>query len=281
MSTDSQETAVPLAEISQGPNAFEEFLDRNQKSLIALAILLALGTAAFVVYSGIEKSRQNTAGEAFNKAADLAALQSVINEHPDTKAASSAMILLADRQWADGQQDDAIATLRSFSAANPEHPGYPAAQASLGAKLMAQGKSDDAALIFQDLVDQPKARYIAPYALISLGDIAKVAGDLEKAEASYNRVKADFSESPFVATATERIATLKAKPPVEIEPPPAPAAPTVGTTAPGAVVTPPLPAIAPSAPAVEAPPADTPTPETSPDSSNQGDSGETPSDPNP
>ena len=84
-------------------------------------------------------------------------------------------------------------------------------------------------------MDQPKSRYIAPYALISLGDIAKVAGDLEKAEASYNRVQSDFSESPFVRTATLRITTLRAKPPVEIEPPPAPAAET--------------------APAAEAPPA--------------------------
>ena len=61
-----------------------------------------------------------------------------------------------------------------------------------------------------------------PYALISLGDIAKVAGDLEKAEASYSRVKTDFSESSFAETANRRIATLKAKPPVEIAPPPSP-----------------------------------------------------------
>ena len=39
MSDDTKETSVPLAEISQGPNAFEAFLDRNQKGIIVLAIL--------------------------------------------------------------------------------------------------------------------------------------------------------------------------------------------------------------------------------------------------
>lgn len=277
MSADLPETAVPLAEISQGPNAFEEFLDRNQKSLIALAILLALATAAYVVYHGVEKGRQDTAGEAFSKAEDLAALQAVVSEHPNTNAAHSAMVLLAERQWADGQQDAAIETLRSLTASNPDSPSYPAAQASLGAKLVAQGKSDDAARIFQDLVDQPKSRYIAPYALISLGDIAKASDDLEKAETSYNRVKSDFSESPFVETATQRIATLRAKPPVEIEAPPAPA--TEASPESAGVIASPTPVPAP--PAAATPPADTPQPETSPESSDQGDSGKPASDPNP
>jgi predicted negative regulator of RcsB-dependent stress response len=255
MPADLQDPPVPLAEISQGPNAFEEFLDRNQKNLIILAILLALGAAGFVVYRGIEQSKQDTAGEALNKAEDLAALQAVVSQHPGTNAARSATVLLADRQWTEGQQDAAIETLRSFVSANPNHPAHPAAQASLGAKLMAQGKSGDAAKVFEEIVDDPKARYIAPFALISLGDIAKVAGDLDKAEASYNRVKSDFSDSNFVNTATDRIATLRAKPPVEIEAPPkpkteAPAAP-APPAAPGAVITPQAPETPPAAPPVQ------------------------------
>jgi predicted negative regulator of RcsB-dependent stress response len=245
MPADLQESPVPLAEISQGPNAFEQFLDRNQKNIIILAILIAIGVAGFVIYRGIETSRQETAGAALNKAEDLAALQAVITEHADTTAAHSAMVLLADRQWTEGQQDAAVETLRKFISSNPEHPAIASAQASLGAKLMTQGKSADAAKVFQDIADDPKARYIAPYALISLGDIAKVAGDLEKAEASYNRVKTDFSDSSFAETATRRIATLKAKAPAEIAPPPKPATPPADPAAaiksslpPGITVTP-------------------------------------------
>lgn len=225
MSADLKESPVPLAEISQGPNAFEVFLDRNQKGIAAFAILLAIGAVGLVIYRGIETSRQETAGAALTKAADLAGFQAVVEGHADTVAAGSAMVLLADSQWTAGNQDDAIATLRKFIADSPTHPAIPSAKANLGAKLLAQGKSGDATKVFDELVADPGARYIAPFALISLGDLAKSAGDLEKAEASYNKVKTEFPESSFAETASRRIATLKAKPPVEIEPPPAPPAP--------------------------------------------------------
>jgi TolA-binding protein len=245
MSADLKESPVPLAEISQGPNAFEVFLDRNQKGIVVFAILLALGAIALVVYRGIETSRQETAGAALTKAADLAAYQAVVDGHADTVAAGSAMVLLADSQWTANKQDDAIATLRKFIAASPTHPAIPAAKANLGAKLIAQGKSGDATKVFEELVADPAARYIAPFALISLGDLSKTTGDLEKAEASYNKVKTEFPESSFAETANRRIATLKAKPPVEIEPPPVTATPPADPTAairaampPGVTVTP-------------------------------------------
>ena len=276
MPADLPETPVPLAEISQGPNAFEAFLDRNQKNLVILAILLVLGTAAYVIYRGIQKSHQETAGAALNKAADLPALQAVINEHADTNASGSAMVLLADRQWQDGQQDAAIETLRKFIDSNPDHPALPTARASLGSKLMTQGKSADAAKVFQDVIDDPNARFIAPYALISSGDIAIVTGELEKAEAFYNRVKTEFPESSFVETANRRIATLKAKPPVEIEAPPAQKTETPPANPEAA------PATAPSA--VEVPAAATPSPappqEASPENRSEN-SGEAPAAPQP
>lgn len=260
MPADLPESPVPLAEISQGPNAFEEFLDRNQKNLVILAILLAIGAAALVIYRGIEKSRMETAGAALNKAEDLAALQAVVNEHAGTTAALSAMVLLADRQWSDGQQDAAVETLRAFISSSPSHPARPAAQASLASKLMAQGKSADAARVFEEVVADPSARFIAPYALISLGDISKVAGDLDKAEASYKRVKTEFPDSSFADTANRRIAILKTKPPVEIEPPPAPE-PKPNT--PPASLIPPVPGgvvPAPIPPPAPAPPAEVPAP---------------------
>ncbi len=221
MSADLKESPVPLAEISQGPNAFEAFLDRNQKGLIVFAILLALGAIAAVIYRGVERSRQETAGAALTKAADLAALQAVADDHADTIAAGSALVLLADSQWADGKKDEAVGTLQKFIAASPTHPAIPTAKASLGTKLMEQGKTGDAAKILEELASDPAARFIAPFALISLGDISKAAGETDKAEASYNKVKSDFPESSFADMATKRLAILKAKSPVEIDPPPA------------------------------------------------------------
>lgn len=223
MSADLKESSVPLAEISQGPNAFEAFLDRNQKGIAAFAILLAIAAVGTVIYRGIETSHQQTAGAALTKAEDLAAFKAVVEGQTGTTAAGSAAVLLANSQWTAGQQDNAIATLQKFIANSPTHPAIPSAKANLGSKLMAQGKSGDAAKIFEALATDSEAAFIAPFALISLGDIAKASGDLTKAEASYTQAKT-FTESSFAETANRRLATLKTKPPVEIEPPPVAAA---------------------------------------------------------
>jgi predicted negative regulator of RcsB-dependent stress response len=254
MSTDLKDSPVPLAEISQGPNAFEAFLDRNQKGLIVFAILLALGAIAAVIYRGVERSRQETAGAALTKASDLASLQAVVDGHSGTVAAGSALVLLADSQWADGKKDEAVGTLQKFIADSPAHPAIPTAKANLGSKLMSQGKTGDATRIFEDLASDSSARFIAPFALISLGDMAKAAGETDKAETSYNKVKSDFPDSSFADMATKRLAILKAKPPVEIDPPPAPEKPADPAEAlksqlpPGVTVTPsPAPAVTPPA----------------------------------
>jgi tetratricopeptide (TPR) repeat protein len=159
------------------------------------------------------------------------------------------MVLLANKQWTEGQQDAAVATLQKFIAADPSHPAIPTAQASLGAKLMAQGKSAEANKVFETLAANPSAKFIAPFALISLGDIAKAGGDLEKAEASYKKVNESFPDSSFAETAGRRLAILKAKPPVEVEAPPAPPAPPAAAGTPPSVT----PAPGASAPTIELP----------------------------
>lgn len=219
MSSESPETPAVLAEISQGPSAFEQFLDRNQKALMIVAIAIALGTAAYVIISGIEKSQQETAGAALVGAEEINDLTAVISEHADTRAAQSASVILANQQWEEGNQDEAIATLEAFINENPDHPAAPTAKASLASKWMANGKSAEAVSAFQELIDNPTTRHIAPYALICIGDIAKAAGDPAKAKDSYTRVTAEFPKSNLISTANSRLSTLDAAEPTVIDPP--------------------------------------------------------------
>ena len=222
MSTDNQDSPRLLGEISQGPSAFEQFLDRNQKNMIVLSITVAVATAAYLVYQGVASSKEHTAGAALCKATDLPALQDVIKSYSGTAAAGTATLPLAERQWIEAQQDAAIATLKSFIAANPKHPARPGAQASLAGKLKTQGKLPEAIQLFQELADDPAATYLAPYALVSLGDLAKTSGETEQAEKFYQKAKSGFPGSSFGTTIDQRLALLKAKLPVEIDPPPAP-----------------------------------------------------------
>jgi len=248
MPNDLSNSPVPLAEISQAPNSFEQFLDRNHKNLIVFAILIALGGVALVIYRGIDKGNEQSAGAAVVGAKDIAALQKVADQYPKTTAVGSALLLLGNKQWEEGQQDAGIATLQKLIAEHPEHAAIPGAQASLAAKLVSQGKIDEATKLFESLSTNPNAKYIAPYALISLGDLAKSRGEAEKSNEFYTKVTNMFPNSPFGQAASSRIANAKAKAPLEIEPPPAPAAPAADSPpAPPAPVIAPEPAVIPEA----------------------------------
>ena len=220
MAEDSIETSRPLAEISHGPSAFEAFLDRNTKGMVIVAILLAIAGGAVIVVRGLKEAAQNEAGGAFSKAATVAELQEVIKKYPDSPAAGSASIVLSDKQWEAQDQDGAIATLRNFIAAEPEHPGISSAKASLASRLLQQGKTGEAEPLFRELSESPKSRYLAPYALIALGDIEKANGKLDEAEASYKKVQESYATSPFANLASTHRRLLRFKVPTEIEAPP-------------------------------------------------------------
>jgi predicted negative regulator of RcsB-dependent stress response len=206
----------PLGEISQAPPALEIFLDKHQAKIIILAIILVIGAAVYVVQKGIEQSGEETAGALLAKAEDISDLQGVVKNHDGTAAAYSAKVLLADKQWEDGQQDDAVATLKAFIEGGGGHPALPNAKASLASKLLAQGKQDEAAEMFRDLTEDPETRFLAPYAWISLGDIEAAKGNTEAAAKAYGMVETEFPGSSFSRDATQRALLLKAKAPVEV-----------------------------------------------------------------
>ncbi len=210
-------TGGPLGEISQAPPALEMFLDRHQMKLIVLAVLLALFAVAYVIYEGIGESKRESAGAQLVKAEDASDLQGVVNNYPGTAAAESAKLLLAEKQWLEGQQDDAIRTLEEFVAGDPAHPARPSALASLAAKLLAQGRAEEAEEMFNDLTSYPDAGHIAPYAFIMLGDIHLSKGDKEAAAKAYETVERDHFGSAFSQQAMQRRLLLKAVPPVEVE----------------------------------------------------------------
>ncbi len=212
-------TGAPLGEISQAPPALEIFLDKHQMKIIVLAILLAIAAVIFVILRGIDQSNEESAGALLTKAEDLSDLQAVVKNYDDTKAAFSAKVLLADKQWEDGQQDDAIATLKAFVESERSHPARPSAEASLAAKLWSQGKADEAETLFRSITEDTEARYLAPYAWISIGDIEAAKGNTEAAQKAYETVESEFAGTTYAGEAVTRRLLVKAKPPVEIEAP--------------------------------------------------------------
>lgn len=219
MAEPNADSAQPIAEISHGPSAMEGFLDRNQKKLIAVGILASLGIAASVVMKGVEEGTQQAAGEALLAAEDIAAMQDVVKNHAETPTTPSAAVLLSDLQWEQGQQSSAIETLEGEIAANPDHPATLPAQARLGARLIDQGSLDKAAEVLEDLADNPKASYLAPYALTRLAEIATKNGDKEKATSLLDQASNSYPESPFGRTVSDTKRYLGFQMPTEIDPP--------------------------------------------------------------
>ncbi len=215
------ESSSPIGEISHGPSAFEQFLDKNQKLLVLIAILIAVGTAGWVVQRGVREGVETAAGAALVDAGDVAALQSLIDEHGGTPAAVSAGLLLADRQWDDGQQDAALATLNGLINEHPNHPAAGPARARLGSRLAQQGKFDEAKPVLQALTQGSGADYLAPYALITLAQIAKAEGDLERAGELLEQ-SANYPNNFFSQATTNQRRFLDFEMPEEIDPPPLP-----------------------------------------------------------
>jgi predicted negative regulator of RcsB-dependent stress response len=228
MAEDSAETPRPLAEISHGPSAFEAFLERNQKGMIVLGIALVAATAGWIVVKGIKDGAEKDAGAILVKSEGVPELQALVKDKPDTAAAGSAQLVIAAKQWGEGQQEAAVETLKGFISSKPEHPGLISAKASLASRLMQMGQKDEAQKLFTELVSDPAAKYVAPYALVSLGDMQKAEGKLDEAEQSYKKAQNDFGTSPFSSLAGQRLKLLHFKAPTEIEPPPAPPVPKEG-----------------------------------------------------
>lgn len=215
----SSDSHVPIAEIDLGPSKLDQFLDNHQNKLVIAAILIALGVVAYVIYDGLAQAKANDAGAALLSAQESGEYENVIKTWPETNAAASAKLLLADIQWADSQPDS-IATLEEFINQHPQHPSIATAKTSLGLRLIEQGKTDEARDVLAEVVDNDAYRYIAPMACIALGDIAKAEGKIADATQWYERAQQDSEggKNAFESLASARLLIVNAKPPTKLKP---------------------------------------------------------------
>lgn len=221
---------APIGEIEHGPSKFEQFLDQNQKKLVIGILVLIAAISTLIVMRGLKEDEDHSAGEALSRAGDssggydLAALRDVMDSFTSSPASGSAAILLAEEQWKDNRRDESIETLTTFLETNPEHQARATALMALGLHLLEQDKIEEASTRLQEVVDAPNGRHVAPFALLTLGDLKKKAGDDDAAKALYEQANTSYPEnSPsMIQFVNQRIALLGVEPPVKIAPPPVP-----------------------------------------------------------
>lgn len=218
----------PIAEIRNDSSAFEQFLDRNQKLLLFLLLILVIAVGAWVVMTGVKEGADRSGGAALVAAEDAEALHEVLDTHSGSPAAGSAAVLMSDRQWEQGLQNDAIETLRQEITDRPDHPATFPARARLGARLAEQGKNAEAREAFQPLLSDGRAGYLAPYVLTSLAGIARAEGDLDQAESLLEQAVENHPGNPLANSAMEALRFVRFDMPEEVDPPAEPE-PTPGT----------------------------------------------------
>lgn len=218
-SNPSPESPAPIAEISLGPSKLDQFLDNHQTKLVIAAIFIAIGVVAYVIYDGLAQAEANDAGAALLVAQKPADYQEIINTWPETNAAASAQLLLAQAQWPESQPDS-IASLETFISDHPQHPSIGTAKTSLGLCLLDQGKTEQATEILTEVAENSTYAYIAPMACIALGDIAKDAGQKDEATQWYEKAQqsTDGQGNAFQGLASARLLLVNAEPPARVKP---------------------------------------------------------------
>lgn len=215
------ETPSPIGEISQEPSALESFLDANQKKLVIIGVLAILILVGYVIFDGLQQMKTREEAAAVAAARTVPEYEKVSEKLAGKTAGGSALILKSQLLWDDQQQQEAIATLEEVIADYPDHPAIGSAYASLGSFQQQLGNLAEAKEAFTKSAEAQSAA--SSYALLSLGDLARQAGENDEAKAYYDRIITEYEDSHFQVKnlARNRIELIGVKSPVEKAPEPA------------------------------------------------------------
>ena len=214
MPASDETSSTLLGEIEQGPSKFEQFLDKNQKTLIVVAAVLVLLVAGYIVLSGINKSKGEAASAALANANSVEEYQDVIDSHKGSAAAGSSHLMLANEQWKTGNKEESVETLNAFLDSYPDHPAYPVALVNIAGKLSNLGKYDESKKHLQEAKDFEESGF-AGIAEYLLAEESLRQGDSESALVAFEKLaeSGESDESAFLPQLAEQ-ATNYAKSPL-------------------------------------------------------------------
>jgi len=197
------------------------FWDRHKTKVFAALILALLAVAAWGGYRIYSDRRSDTAANLLTAAKTPADFQKVIAQYPDTAAAGSAYLFLAQEQRKENKFSEANATLQSFIDKNPQHQLKGTARMAMAANLESLGKRDEALTVYQRLATDDPQGFSAPIALISEVHILKDKNQVDEARRVCETIITKYRESLVASEASRQLRLLKGSEP----PPPPPTAP--------------------------------------------------------
>lgn len=227
----SPEEMKAIGEIELGPARHEQFLNKHYKKLIIGLIIFMLLAVAAIVY-GVWRHRQTTDGAAAVMAVtkaptgvvpvseyDAAALQQIQLKYPGTHAAATAELMRGMQLVDAGQEQEGLAILQSVIANATEPFLSIRAKAYMAGHYMRGGDTQKATELWQGVTQAGASPYQA-LAYLSLGDLAKQAGDTSMAQLYYKSLIENCPSSPLQTSAEQRLLLLEVDPPVPVAPAP-------------------------------------------------------------
>lgn len=216
----SPEDIKAIGEIELGPAKHEIFLNKHYKKLIAGGIAVMVAASAGIGYYSYKCQQAELAGASIVQAMGTATAEGVVEpsaydaklltqvstEYADTNSAELAQLLEAQSLLTDSARvENALSLLEGLAARTKNDLLKARAIATIATYYMNEEQNDKAVAAWQQIIALPSNPYSA-VAYINLGDLARLAGDIEGARGYYTQVKAACPLSPLVR---ENVAELR------------------------------------------------------------------------
>ncbi len=154
---------------------------RFRKEIVAVIVVVLLALGFLGLYRLYMDRRQFAAASLLASARNVPDYEQLISRYPNTPAAASGYLLLAEKQRQEKKFTDANATLRAFIDKIPNHELAPTAEMAIAANLESMGKSDEAFATYQRVATKYHQNFNAPLALISEVSLLKAKGRIDEA----------------------------------------------------------------------------------------------------
>ncbi len=171
-----------------------------------VVLLAAAGWAGWQLYSN---HREDVAAGVLANARSIPELQKVVSDYGNTPAGASAILLIAEKQRAEGKFADANKTLQEFIDKRPRHELVPAAKMAMAANLQSEKKIDEALALYKQVGASYPKSFVAPLALISQVAILKEKNQPDAARRACETVMSQYGQSFWAGEAMRELRTLK------------------------------------------------------------------------
>lgn len=193
--------------IEESPGFFEEY--KSQILMGTAAVVLLLG--GYAIWQITSMNAREAAINAYAEARTAKEFAAVAEDHRGQRVAANALIQLSALLREEGNISDSDAALQNVLDHYPDHPLVAGALLGLAANREAAGEPDAAIEIYRQIPAKYAGSYAAPLARLAEARLLARDGKVEEAAIVYEDVVTSYPNTPAAMIARSEIAQLEAQ----------------------------------------------------------------------